>query len=783
MAKTKKYTTLPQIRETLNSMNLKNQLAEKLIGYLDEFDLSNFTVKFPVVIDGQQKDVYKCNKCGYVHVVNENNLSHNKCPNCGSENVVVRYGQNTKINISKNNKIEATSGGSSYYYRDYDGGKSIVLKIDDIFYIGNVSFVFSQAMDQNVFYDKDSSNDWMLKEISFLARTSSVMFFSEKHGGRTLSDSYGNSALMQLGSNNDWAIRRQFCSSFIENEDEKELAKILGAESSFSDDVNSNTSFASIVALYNDKLVKAKENKMPKTQKKDENKDVGEIPAEKLELFAKEKYIGNSPICSTSVNGNKIKYAAMCLCGNVFKGEETSNRIIDTYTSIDIVETCPCCGRKITGKVRTSNSSDVADVQVSWFEKISEKCIVKRIANIRYSIDAKTMKTEVSEPKESARIFFSPKKISTYTNYGDGWKKVRIDNVCLSRGYYYGYKPEVIANTDEELIEIINSSFLKTSGLIQAWGLGEYKDFEIEPVGSTYRNDYLIQWYKKPYLELVVKSKLKKATSDLISRDFDDNYNQKNIYEVFGINKAVFKIAREKDLPCDEIRLVQRLYELQPNFSVDLWDEIQEENLNIGRLITACQISKTSIRRMLDYLQSCYDNQCIMKQQALDIYMDYYNMAKKIGFNLNDKAIKFPNSLKKEHDKATFAYKVVEDEIKKMAFVKNSASNKKYEFSNKLFSIIIPNTPDEVITEGQKQKHCVATYVNRIEKGETCICFLRRKDDIETPYYTCEVYDGRIYQVKGYCNKYPNVNDEPELVDFIRKWGEAKNLKVEYMRH
>lgn len=295
-------------------------------------------------------------------------------------------------------------------------------------------------------------------------------------------------------------------------------------------------------------------------------------------------------------------------------------------------------------------------------------------------------------------------------------------------------------------------------------------------------------WYKKPCLEQLVKAKLLKITKNYLNynvcRIKDENAN--NIYDLLGITKGVFKITRQLDLDCEKMELVERCYKLQPNFSLQDWNDLLTdigENRTLNLFISVCEKTDTTIKRLREYLQSCYDNQCIEKSSALSIFSDYYKMAKEIGFNISDNSIKFPSSLKKEHDKASFAYKVVEDEIKKKKFIENSIINKKYEFENSVFKVIIPSTPDDVIREGQLQKHCVASYVTRIENGETCICFIRKKDDIDTPFYTCEIYQGSLFQVKGFCNKYPDRKKDRELIDFIDSWIAAKNLTQEYMFH
>jgi hypothetical protein len=382
--------------------------------------------------------------------------------------------------------------------------------------------------------------------------------------------------------------------------------------------------------------------------------------------------------------------------------------------------------------------------------------------------------------------------LKEFGNKEDSWSKGTVRDLYAGSHSWYSMNASDLLNTDAELEEAISNSCLKQSGLIQAWGLGNYSSFRIEEKGYIKQTSYIAQYYKRPYLEIIMKSGLKQITKDYMNGHFElwkpkkDEEAKTDIYSVLNLSKGAFKIARADDLSYDDANVVRQCYKYQSNFDINMWHELvnlhENARINISQFISICERTHTSYKRMMEYLQSCYDNQCIEKSNALSIYGDYYNMAEKVGFNLADKAIKFPNSLKKEHDKATFAYKVVENEVKLKEFKKHSEENKKYEFENKKYKVIVPMTPNEVVHEGQVQQHCVASYVNQIERGSTVICFLREKENVDKAFYTCEILNGELYQVKGFCNKYPPKSDE-ELMNFIQKWTDAKGLVQSYRYH
>lgn len=68
-------------------------------------------------------------------------------------------------------------------------------------------------------------------------------------------------------------------------------------------------------------------------------------------------------------------------------------------------------------------------------------------------------------------------------------------------------------------------------------------------------------------------------------------------------------------------------------------------------------------------------------------------------------------------------------------------------FENDEFTVVFPKEPKDLILEGERMHHCVGGYVNRVLNEETYIVFVRRKNDIDTPYITCQIYlDGTIGQ-------------------------------------
>ena len=95
----------------------------------------------------------------------------------------------------------------------------------------------------------------------------------------------------------------------------------------------------------------------------------------------------------------------------------------------------------------------------------------------------------------------------------------------------------------------------------------------------------------------------------------------------------------------------------------------------------------------------------------------------------------------------------------------------KFEYSGEYMSIIVPLKLSDIIADGKTLHHCAGAtnrYFDRIENKETFICFLRKNENIEIPFYTIEVEPGgTIRQHRGM------YDEEPELETvkpFLKEW-------------
>jgi hypothetical protein len=115
---------------------------------------------------------------------------------------------------------------------------------------------------------------------------------------------------------------------------------------------------------------------------------------------------------------------------------------------------------------------------------------------------------------------------------------------------------------------------------------------------------------------------------------------------------------------------------------------------------------------------------------------------------LLDKAPQKVNNFMREYCETKQEYELHKTEFDNKKMALNYAKYAKaWEFEYGNYKIVLPTCGQDIITEGSRMHHCVGSYVDRVIRGETYICFVRHKNTPDECYITCQVYtDGTIGQ-------------------------------------
>ena len=148
--------------------------------------------------------------------------------------------------------------------------------------------------------------------------------------------------------------------------------------------------------------------------------------------------------------------------------------------------------------------------------------------------------------------------------------------------------------------------------------------------------------------------------------------------------------------------------------------------------------------------------------------VDYLSVAQEMKAANDDvKFERFPRNIQKAHNVMNQNSSILKTPrpeefaaaIAKQAFL-NDDKDENYIF-------MVPRNEMDLMNEGNTLHHCVASYRDRIIDKGTKVVFMRKKDDVETPFVTIEYEGGLAVQVREMYNA--DVTD-PDVLAAVNRW-------------
>jgi len=166
-------------------------------------------------------------------------------------------------------------------------------------------------------------------------------------------------------------------------------------------------------------------------------------------------------------------------------------------------------------------------------------------------------------------------------------------------------------------------------------------------------------------------------------------------------------------------------------------------------------------------------------KRAFGEYKDYIRFCEDLEYDLTDDFILFPRHLKDAHDRASEMFNKHKVEIYNKKIAAEYANwVEQYQLTKYGFTVLPPKTASEIVDEGHALHHCVGGYVSRVANKECVILFLRDAKKPDTPFYTIEVKDGRVAQIRGDNNCAP----PPNVQRYMDTWERMKLLPAATMQ-
>lgn len=277
---------------------------------------------------------------------------------------------------------------------------------------------------------------------------------------------------------------------------------------------------------------------------------------------------------------------------------------------------------------------------------------------------------------------------------------------------------------------------------------------------------YLGEYCHRPQLEFLVKLGIDDVVDQLIYWRLAHtellDWRANDLASFLRLDKQYTKHYMKTNKTIKELEVLQAMQK-SGKYDAEVADYLASaDELEIRKLQKVAV--EQSITKAVRYLIKHGKN-------ALHLWTDYMDMAKKLRYDLSEETVMYPKNLEERHDIAAAAIEVIEDTAKARRMKRRTKVLKeRYEYSDSEFAIVVPETIHAIIKEGREQHHCVGSYAEQHCDGKTTILFLRRLSAMNEAYGTIEMSvtdPAKLIQLRGHRNC-----DTPrrESKDFIDRW-------------
>lgn len=258
---------------------------------------------------------------------------------------------------------------------------------------------------------------------------------------------------------------------------------------------------------------------------------------------------------------------------------------------------------------------------------------------------------------------------------------------------------------------------------------------------------YLRTYRKYPQAEYLIKAGLEKLV------------RSKMILELIGKDKKFCKwlMANKKALYENPYYIGVIISSYKTGKSLDELQAYKEAVIILKRqrnLPVLQKAFRNEIDKLIDYVSA--------HKTGVTTYNDYYTACTYLGLDMTIPKNRYPLDFKRWHDiridEYSTAKAIADEKAKAVLYEKFAAVSDKYKGlqyeKQAVFIMVIPQSPAELICEGDKLHHCVGRmgYDQKFVREETLIFFVRDKAQPDTPLVTVEYSPSKNKVLQCYGN-------------------------------
>ena len=293
---------------------------------------------------------------------------------------------------------------------------------------------------------------------------------------------------------------------------------------------------------------------------------------------------------------------------------------------------------------------------------------------------------------------------------------------------------------------------------------------------ETYNKYPLIESLTKMGFKNIVEMKINK-----ISFKGTINWRAKTVFKLLKLDRGEVKEIQKKKIIIDRTLLKILQENKKNNYKLSI-DEANKLSTMPSYYIERAK-EYSSLKKVLSYITKqfvinpgCSCSSVYYSETAvLSDWLDYLNDCKKLGIDLNKKDNMFPKNLYIQH----------QNFIKQIEYIKNKEidckikerlkETERYYFEWNGLLIRPARSHAELIEEGKRMHHCVGSYAERYANGGTDILFIRRISNPDKEFFTVEVCNNTVIQVRGKRNKVQTNEVKVFMEEFTKARLHKKN--------
>lgn len=314
-------------------------------------------------------------------------------------------------------------------------------------------------------------------------------------------------------------------------------------------------------------------------------------------------------------------------------------------------------------------------------------------------------------------------------------------------------------------------------------------DLYMKGNGDHYPISYLRLWQKRPNVENIVMQGGAGLLTGLMEIDLNDriegkwygntikrdhrpvpkiesmNWKERRPSKMLGLSPEEFRWCLKmgwdawfyEDFITAKkagIRLKQEDVELCIRLNKHELDRIVEKKMPVMK----------TVRYLLRQRKKFPEDKCV----DVTTLEDYWKMAEKVKFDLQDPSVRWPQRLKASHDRAMQLQKYAEEKELIDLFAQRFEELSVYSWESDGILIRPARNQSELTAEGEKLHHCVGGYAKRHAQGNTAIFFIRRVAAPDEPWFTLELNEKTMKVNQNRGNH--NCARTKEITAFEEKW-------------